>query len=123
MVLLPIKTFNPEIDSIVVTRGDTKKISTTIVDGADNPVDLTGGVITLTVKTDWGGLDKNIVFQQVATLIDAINGDIEFILSSIDTKNIKKGIYVYDIEINLSGEIITINNPKPFIVVEDVTGD
>lgn len=119
MVQGPISTFNPELDTITLTKGDTFNIVTTLIDINENPIDLTGSTIILVVKRNWA--DSSAIITITASIISAIDGDIEFSLTSTQTSLLNSGIYVYDIQLTKGSEVHTCNNPRAFVISEDIS--
>lgn len=100
-------------DSLIITRGDTGMLTldATLDGKALEPGTYTA---TLSVKEDMD-CDAYLLQKQA-------DDDGRFFFTHDDTKNIKPGTYVYDIEIR-SGEQVSTFGAAKFTVKGDVTRD
>ncbi len=103
-------------NSIQLTRGDTARISVSIVN------DLTGNEyemnesskLTLSIKKR--ETDSQPLVQKVLT------GSTSFHILPSDTKDLSFGKYVYDVElVTEAGDVYTIIEPSTFEILKEVT--
>lgn len=97
---------------IEIYRGDNRTLEVRVTDSADQPVDLTGASIRFTVRK---GVDKEVLIEKTssdpaqAKITDATGGVLEVYLVPADTKKLKPGGYVFDVEVTLSnGKVYTV---------------
>ena len=100
--------------NISIIRGDSAIFELNIVDANKNIyTPKEDDTITLTVKTSTRS--KEVVFQKQWD-------DGKFIINPEDTKELRYGNYVYDVQlVTANGWVDTIIPPHNFIVMEEVT--
>lgn len=104
---------------IEITRGDSGLLSLKCTNGEESYLD-DGDILYLTVKKDI--YTEKVIFQKVVTEFVDKTALIE--ICSDDTKNLKYGLYKYDIQLNkISGEIKTLIVPSDFVVSGEVTNE
>ncbi len=106
---------------IKMIRGDTEGIIVSVKtkDGEDKPL-TEGDTIYFTVKKSI--YTDEILLQKVITTFD--DGKAHINISPGDTKGLRYGTYVYDIQMNSSaGAVKTIVPPSVFEVCGEVTYD
>ena len=105
-----------EYGAIRLTRGDTAKLSVNIF------ADVTGeaytiasdDIIRFTVKTSADVAD--MCFQKV------LKGTTDIKIEPSDTKNLKYGSYVYDVELTTKdGDVFTVIPPSKFVLTKEVS--
>lgn len=103
---------------ISMFRGD----SHTVVVAAtvdDEPVDLTGASVRMTVKKRSGGAS---VLSKTGTILSpAANGRVQFDFEPSDTTSIETGFYAYDVEVTLTGGAVYTVVKSTFELREDVS--
>ena len=101
-------------NEISITRGDSASFSVTLKHEDESAYSLDPeATITFTVKKDT---------SQPKSLIKKTNtGDTSFTLAPEDTSSLKYGEYVYDIQLNVGEEVLTVVEPTLFTVTEEVT--
>lgn len=106
---------------IYVTRGDSQVITIIHYDEDHNPVEFISGQDTVyfTVKTSAQTVQK--AFQK--TIINfTLEGEAVVQIDPEDTKDLRFGQYVYDVQWTQSnGTIITLVKPSKFIIEHEVT--
>ena len=110
--------------AIYMFRGDSRTLAITVTDSADQPIDLTGAIARFTVRK---AIDKEVLISKSSAdpaqidIIDPTNGKLEIYIVPNDTKTLKPGGYVFDVEITLSnGKVYTVVFGN-FIVKGDVS--
>ena len=100
---------------ISITRGDTAYLTVDILDDAGVAYQMQpGDKLTMTVKQNF--TDVEPCLQKI------IEGDNQFHIEPIDTKNMEFGKYKYDIQLNTAeGDVFTIVGPQTFEVLYEVT--
>ena len=89
-------------------RGDTYPYQVVLRRKSDRTlVDLSGSIITWSVSADRESGTPSYLFQTVGTLVDAENGQVNFIFDEDKADNI--GTFFYDVQILSAGEIRTID--------------
>lgn len=106
-------------NTMIMVRGDSEAfdVKCTESDGTARPL-VTGDKVYFTVKEDTEKTDK--ILQKV---IDQFAGGVAMVfIDPEDTRLIKPGKYVYDVQISFAGGgIKTIVRPSTFILEGDVT--
>lgn len=105
-----------EDNSIQLTRGDTARISVSIInDMTDTEYEMTeSSKLTLTIKKH--ETDSQPLVKKVLT------GSTNFHILPSDTKKLSFGKYVYDVElVTESGDVYTIIGPSTFEILKEVT--
>lgn len=115
-----------ELD-LCITRGDTRPFTIALTeeqaDGTEEPLDLTGSSLLLTVDPSATPTnDTANVFQLTATLAgDPTTGIATFQVQSADWVGVAAGSYFYDVELTDSaGDILTILKGV-FLIPQDIT--
>jgi hypothetical protein len=124
---------------IVCKRGDTFKMSLQVQDDEGGITDLTGYDFAMEVRyadTDdgesqqpsSGPQDDGYVFNSndingeiTVDLEDGANGNVSFTIANTDMKTIDSGLYVYDIQMTNTDNIVETILYGVFKVNEDVT--
>jgi hypothetical protein len=103
-----------------MTRGDTETITLELYDQDDEQIELiSGDKVYFTVKTSTQ--TSNIVFQKIVENFTEGNEAVFDILPN-DTKNLRYGDYVYDIQLTtVTGRVITVIAPSKFVIGSEVT--
>jgi hypothetical protein len=110
-----------EGQDIYVTRGDSQFITIIHYDEDNNQLNFISGqdIIYFTVKTSAQTVQKTI--QKTITNF-TLDGEAVVEINPEDTKDLRFGQYVYDVQWTQSdGTIITIVKPSKFIVEYEVT--
>lgn len=103
-----------------VFRGDTLDLVLTVTDDADEPVDLTGAAIVLTVKPNPGDADATFT-RTVGTGITlrAQSGDTlgqaDIAITSANT-GVAPGLYYLDVVVTLAGKTQHVVEPVEFTI-------
>ena len=105
---------------LVAYQGDTRVWSFIMLDNDDNPIDLTGTTITMTIKRQRGG--------NVATIWEGSTTDGEIIINGANNNKVNvyldgdypAGALVYDVEFVNNGRTITYLTGQ-FTVTTEVT--
>lgn len=103
-------------DEIRLTRGDTARLTVSIIDEPTQTEHVLNkdDILTLTVKKR--AKDSEHLMQKVST------GSNSFHIEPSDTSNLNFGTYVYDVQLNkASGDVYTIVEPAPFVILQEVT--
>lgn len=106
---------------IYMTRGDTESITLSIFDEEGNLIPFSnanGDIVYFTVKasTQTG----TVSFQKTITIFTPEGEAIVEIVPN-DTKDLRYGDYVYDVQINKNGNVTTVVKPAKFVIQEEVT--
>lgn len=110
--------------SVEIFRGDNQTLEVTVNDSANNAFDLTGSVARFTVRE--GINTTQLIFKTSdevteIEITDPVDGVLEIYLLPEDTREMKPGLYVYDVEVELpSGDIHTVISGA-FRIKGDVT--
>lgn len=99
--------------TIKITRGDTGIFTLDIKRQDGTPYDYSNDTVLFTVKQD---TNTDVVLIQ-KTVVYGENITIE----PNDTKSLKYGDYVYDVEVTSGNIVDTIISPSKFIVLPEVT--
>lgn len=105
-----------ETNTVRLTRGDTGKLTISIVnEDTGEPYYLRDGdTLTLTIKKSVK--DESPLVQKVA---DTTN---QIYIEPNDTKGLKFGSYIYDVQLDTSyGEVYTVIEPSTFEISREVT--
>ena len=110
--------------NLTITKRDDTIISFTFKDDNGNPIDITGFIIFLTVKTDPEAQDADdtnaVIKETVSSHTDPTNGLSEMSISKTDS-DVTEDIYFYDLQFRDSGGNITTFLHGEFEVRQDVT--
>lgn len=108
-------SYNVSGTTITLTRGDTFVALITITDSDGNPyVPLTGDVVRFAMKSTYGDAEP-ILVKDIP--IDTL----KLVIESEDTKNLKFGPYIYDIQLTkVTGEVDTFIPMAKFKITEEV---
>lgn len=103
---------------ITMTRGDTESIEVSVrEDDVQRPL-VAGDVVHMTVKQR--ATDTDIAFQKV--IRQFVDGVALIDIEHEDTKNLRFGNYVYDIQITFADNTIkTVVGPAAFVLALEVT--
>lgn len=106
--------------NLTMTRGDTEYFTVNVFDGEEEYILKDGDVLRFTVRTS---LRSDIVIiEKVST--DFYNNETRFNIDSMDTKNLERGKYVYDVELTKAdGTVTTIIPPATEIAYLVLGGD
>ena len=103
-------------------RGDTYAFKFQRLDAEDNVIEIVSQNMWFTVKKNYNTTDK--ILQK--TLEDGIVFDENFyyhvLINSVDTRDLKYGDYVYDIQVENNGVVSTIAIGQ-FTLEQEVTTD
>lgn len=105
--------------NISMIRGDTETIKISCRDrsGADIPL-AEGDIVYFTVKRNTNTEEKTL--QKIVT--EFTDGVALINIFPKDTRELKTGVYYYDIQLNrANGQVKTIIPPSKFIINEEVT--
>jgi hypothetical protein len=105
--------------NISMIRGDTEAIKVSCRDesGTDIPL-VEGDIVYFTVKRSTNTEEK--ILQKIVT--EFTEGVALITIFPEDTKELKTGIYYYDIQLNrANGQVKTIIPPSKFTINEEVT--
>lgn len=111
-----------ESEKIYVVKGDTLKFKIVFEDEDENPVDLSGSKVYLTVKKNLNDSDDiAIIKKETTSHTDPTNGETLLTVSASESKLLKKGQYYYDAQVKFpSGDIMSIVTGA-FEVLQDTT--
>lgn len=106
-----------------IVRGDSKSYQFTFRDASGAPVDITGWLVSMTVKANWAQEDAEAVVSiDVTEHIDPANGITLIALTpAAHTDGITPGKYYYDIQVKTAAGGITTIMRGPFSIEYDVT--
>lgn len=102
--------------SVRLTRGDTARLSVSIVDEiTGEPYEVCEtDELRLTVKKSIK--DSSYCFQKKVT------GSSDFYIKPVDTNHLSFGRYVYDVELTTDGgDVFTVIEPSTFEIMQEVT--
>lgn len=74
-------------NTIILYRGDDRTISLTVKKPDGSNYNLTGSTVRMYVKQRIGASDADAIISKIGTLIDPVNGVVEFYLVPDDTNN------------------------------------
>ncbi|MBF0141096.1 MAG: hypothetical protein HQL74_12560 [Magnetococcales bacterium] len=100
--------------NIEFVRGDTLPIPIEFYDFKDNPLDITGNVLWITLKKNVSDRDADAVFQKRIVCpenTDSMNGTGLVVLTSAETKLLNPGVYLYDIQHVIPGDPPVVSTP------------
>ena len=105
-----------------IIRGDSYEIPIKVLDASNQPINITGATVWLTVsKTSNPSTDDNAVIQKSTTShSNPTQGESSITLTSNDTE-IAIGRYWYDTQVVDSLGNVTSASKARFIVVSDIT--
>lgn len=111
-------TQNLPDDGTAYTQGDDVQFDLTFTDSNDNPKDITGWTVWMTVKEEEAAPDTEALVQkEVTSHVDAANGETAVKLSSSETDDLSETHY-YDVQVKKdNGNIQTIQ--KGFITFQE----
>lgn len=104
-----------------MTRGDTESITLAIYDEDENLVPFSnanGDTVYFTVKSSTQ--TAIIDFQKIITSFTP-EGEAIVEITPNDTKDLRYGHYVYDVQVNKNGSVTTVIKPSKFVIQEEVT--
>lgn len=108
--------------ALSIIRGDSKAYHFNFRDAAGAPVNITGWMISMTVKANWSQADvEALVSIDVTNHLDALNGITLLDLTPAHTDGITPGRYYYDIQVKTSTGGITTIMRGPLSIEYDVT--
>lgn len=111
--------FRAQSEDLLVTRADSPVIPVTVTSGG-SPLDITGFVFTMTVNaSDDPADDTGALFQISGSIVDAVNGRVDFQPATTDLDN-TPDIYNYDIQMVGGGSTRTILKGS-FTIDPDIT--
>lgn len=111
--------FRAQKEELLVTRGDSPVVPVTVNSGG-SALDITGFVFTMTVNaSDDPTDDTGALFQISGTVVDAINGRVDFQPSTANLTQ-TPDIYNYDIQMVGGGSTRTILKGS-FTIDPDIT--
>ena len=101
-------------------RGDTFPFVFTLSDSSGNPIDITSFTFLLTVdpSEDPPNADNNL-FVLTGSIIDAVNGKVEFAPSAVQADNI--GEYFFDVQMTDASSAIRTIVKGPWTFTQDIT--
>jgi len=98
--------------TIDMFRGDSRTLEVRVTDDYNKPVDLTGASVRFTVRKKVDGaklIAKSSSNPAEIEITDAANGIFKIYLKPADTKAMRPGGYLYDVEVTLSsGDVHTV---------------
>ena len=86
-----------EIQNLELWQGDTWDIQVTVYDADNLPLDLTSWNIRSSIRKKYSDAVKTKDFT--CSKVDAVNGILKLHLAAVDTDDLAKGSYVYDVEL------------------------
>lgn len=102
--------------NIELTRGDTAKITVTIMDSVKSTEYVMNEHDILTISIKKSIKDADYSLQK------ASEGTNTFKIDPSDTKNLDFGKYIYDIQLTTDeGEVYTVVPPSNFVLAQEVT--
>lgn len=102
--------------TIQLTRGDTARLSVSILNDLTNSEYIIGEKDTLRLTVKKSVNDVTPVFQKV------VKGSNQFYIEPSDTKDISFGRYLYDVELTTASEdVYTVIVPTTFEILKEVT--
>lgn len=102
--------------TIQLTRGDTARLSVSILNDLTNSEYIIGEKDTLRLTVKKSVNDVTPVFQKV------VKGSNKFYIEPSDTKDISFGRYLYDVELTTASEdVYTVIVPTTFEILKEVT--
>ncbi len=106
---------------IAVTRGDSMSFIVTLEKNGNAVAFEQGDTVYFTVKKR-AGASKKELYKAVSEFDE--NGAAVFELTAEETKGLRPGSYVYDVQYtDAAGNVITIIRPSCFHVTKEVTDD
>lgn len=103
-------------NTIKLTRGDTAALTVPILNEVTGEAYTMGSTDTLTLSVKKSVKDTEYSFQKVSV------GANRFVIEPMDTKGLKFGKYVYDVQLDTSsGGVSTIIEPATFEILSEVT--
>lgn len=111
---------NIQETNLCFNRGDTRPFQLTLQQGG-SALDITGFTFLLTVDPSPTPADSvNNLFQLMGTIIDAVNGIVEFQMSTAQADQ-TPGVYFYDVQYtDGAGDIFTFLKGE-WEVLQDIT--
>lgn len=115
------------MSNFTITRGDTYVEDWTVTDNNGVALDITGGKLYFSVKTDYSVADGSATLALTSpstgiTIVDAATGKARLLITAAQTSAMTAGLtYVYDVQFkDVNGVVTTLDKGK--ITVEpDVT--
>jgi len=121
-----IVTVAPPVVEVGIAKGSTKTLELSVIDAVDAPVNLTGAIVTFTVKKSITDVTAQIV--KSSTDVDEIlitnptGGVARIFLIPTDTSTKATGRYIFDIWVELSGgKKYQVIGPSTFTINPAVT--
>jgi hypothetical protein len=107
--------------TLAMIRGDSETINVSRADASGTPVPFVAGdIVYFTIKTDVNTTAK-VLQKKIETFSDGVA---VISLLPADTKNLRYGDYVYDVQLTRSDESVsTIIPPNTFTIKGEVTFD
>ena len=108
--------FVSECGAIALTRGDTARLTVSIVnDDSGEPYEIQNDdTLTLSIK--------KTVKDENALVSKTIDGTDTFHIEPKDTSELSFGMYVYDVQLTTSdGDVYTVIPPSKFEILTEVT--
>ena len=104
-----------------IIRGDTTTLTFTLTDSAGAALDITGGTIFFTAKSNITEADVDAEISYDATVAGDGSGGIATVSLTASDTDIAIGGYSYDLQVKTStGDILSVQ-AAPLKVVQDVT--
>jgi hypothetical protein len=90
------------INNLYIDQGTTFSVVIQVFDNAGNPLDISEFIPYSQIRKSYS---SNISVTFNASIIDTANGNVQLSLSSSDTRELKSGRYVYDLNLE-RGDLI-----------------
>jgi len=106
---------------IYMTRGDTETITLTVYDAEEKTIPFSNAnndIVYFTVKTSTQ-TSVHTFQKEITTFTPEGEAIVEIVPN--DTKDLRYGDYVYDVQINKNGNVTTVIKPSKFVIQEEVT--
>ena len=103
-------------NTIKLTRGDTAALTVQILDDVASEDYIMSSSDTLKFSVKKSVKDSEYTFQKVSVGLN------KFVIEPADTKDMKFGKYIYDVQLETSsGGVSTIIEPSTFEILSEVT--
>jgi len=102
-------------------RGDSKTYTIRFRNSAGTALNITGWIITLTIKRSFDDPDISAVFQKIVTPDDPTHGICTITLENSDTQNFPISVCHYDIQAKTDVSKIYTIIIGQYHILEDVT--
>lgn len=116
--LPPIRFSDPVVQDIDVYRGDSGRFRVTVTDIAGNPVDVSAATWDCDIRIEADAATTVGQFEVVP--VAGSTNKIDVIMSAALSASLSGGPYVYDLEMTMSGEVITLIRGT-ITVIKDVS--